>query len=69
MDREKVLKVHLGIFYDLTKRVWLCLSAYMILQKFEHMGVQGIPLQWLESAFLGRTQQVYKLLFWRCTRE
>jgi len=50
----------LGIFYDLTN-AFGSVCVPIILQKFEHLGVRGIPLQWLESALSGRTQQV-KLL-------
>jgi hypothetical protein len=51
--RSKVL----GIFYDLTNAFGsVCVT--LILQKFEHLGVRGIPLQLLKSALSGRRQTV-----------
>jgi hypothetical protein len=51
--RSKVL----GIFYDLTN-AFGSVCVPLILQKFEHLGVRGIPLQWLRSALSGRSQKV-----------
>jgi exonuclease III len=50
----------LGIFYDLTN-AFGSVCVPLILQKFEYLGVRGVPLKWLESALTGRSQKV-KLL-------
>jgi hypothetical protein len=50
----------LGIFYYLTD-AFGSVCVPLILKKFEHLGVRGIPLQWLKSALSGRSQKV-KLL-------
>jgi Reverse transcriptase (RNA-dependent DNA polymerase) len=50
----------LGIFYDLAN-AFGSVCVPIILQKFEHLGVRGVPLQWLKSALSGRSQRV-KLL-------
>jgi hypothetical protein len=50
----------LGIFYDLTN-AFGSVCVPLILQKFEYLGVRGIPLQWLRSALSDRSQKV-KLL-------
>jgi hypothetical protein len=49
--RSKVL----GIFYDLTN-AFGSVCVPLILQKFEHLGVRGIPLQWLRSSRLTLTE-------------
>jgi Reverse transcriptase (RNA-dependent DNA polymerase) len=51
--RSKVI----GIFYDLTNAFGsVCIP--LLLQKFEYLGVRGIPLRWLQSALSGRSQKV-----------
>jgi hypothetical protein len=55
-QRSKVL----GIFYDLTN-AFGSVCVPLIFQKFEHLGVRGVLLQWLKSVLSGRTQRV-KLL-------
>ena len=51
--RSKVL----GVFYDLTN-AFGSVCVPLLLQKFEYLGVRGIPLRWLHSALSGRSQKV-----------